>query len=86
MITTEIITIFQDFLNDFLLQIVNSSINNIGLKSSAHLGVQTIIHVLEYSLYHTKSLEKSYFYIKTGENYFLEYLDNVPSVLGVIVT
>ena len=77
MINTEIITIFHDFLNEFLLKIVNSSINNIGLKSTTHLGVQTMIHVLEYSLYQTKSLEKSYVYIKTGETYFLEYLEQM---------
>ena len=74
MITTEITNIFCDFLDDFFINIINSSVDNIGLKSSAHLGVQTIIHVLEYSLYHTKSLEKSYIYMKTGETYFLEYL------------
>ena len=79
MITTEIINIFVDFLDDFLLQIINSSIDDMGLKSSAHLGIQTIIHVLEYSLYQTKSLEKSYIYIKTGETYFLEYLAQMTS-------
>lgn len=79
MIRDEIIMMFFEFLDDFFLQNINSTINNTKLQSSLHLGVQTMIRVFEYSLYQTKSLEKSYIYLKTGETYFLEYLEQMSN-------
>ncbi len=79
MIRDEIIMMFFEFLDDFFMQNINSTINNTKLQSSLHLGVQTMIRVFEYSLYQTKSLEKSYIYLKTGETYFLEYLEQMSN-------
>lgn len=79
MIRDEIIMMFFEFLDDFFTQNINSTIKNTKLQSSLHLGVQTMIRVFEYSLYQTKSLEKSYIYLKTGETYFLEYLEQMSN-------
>ena len=77
MISEDIINTFNEIVSEFLLQMNNSSINKINMQCSLFLGIQTLTRVLEYSLFQTKSLEKSFMYVKTAETYFLEYLEQI---------
>ena len=77
MISEDIINTFNEIVSEFLTQMNNSSINKINMQCSLFLGLQTLTRVLEYSLFQTKSLEKSFMYVKTAETYFLEYLEQI---------
>lgn len=77
MISEDIINTFNEIVSEFLTQINNLSINRINMRCSLYLGIQTLTRVLEYSIFQTKSLEKSFIYVKTAETYFLEYLEQI---------
>ena len=79
MIRSKIIEIISEILNDFFAKTSSSQVHSKRLRSIILLGVHTLIRVFEYSLFQTKSLENSYIYVKKGESYFLEYLEQITN-------